>query len=390
MHGVEVLNRVERVETCKELGDREIVNILVVASGNPESAGTWSGVPCRVVTELRRLGHCVVCGDFSNVWWIKPWRVAYNRFLCRHFRVFKCKSFMATRFGIQLNSLWLKHLLRRRKDIDLVVAMSFCFNGKNLGKPLFLVHDWTIGYLRALFGDREIGPEDVDIDAPAFDAMRYAKKVVSLYPKSAEYMKSHIGECVSYICNPINVDTSADMGARIDAARESRHVLVVGGAVYRRNVETVLMAADRLGISDVVVDVVGCSDVSYKPVNATVRFHGYLDRAKPNDGQLYDSLFMSARCFVNVRKGWCGGSSVAEALYRGVPVVVSRNPEIECLYGECPAVSLVEPENVAALAERLRVILLKEDREYEAMCRAAHDLTANDTYAKFVGEIVGG
>ena len=361
------------------------MNILVVASGNPESTSTWSGVPCRVVSELRRQGHCVVCGDFSNVWWIKPLRVAYNQFLCRHFLVFKCKSFMATRIGILLNSLWLKCMLRRRKDIDLVVAMSFCFNGKSLGKPLVLVHDWTIGYLRALFGDREIGPEDVNIDAPAFDAMRYAKKVVSLYPKSAEYMKSHIGECVSYICNPINVDTYADMGARIDAARDSRHILVVGGSVYRRNVETVLMAADKLGISDVIVDVVGCSDVSYKPVNATVRFHGYLDRTKPNDGQLYDYLFMSARCFVNVRKGWCGGSSVAEALYRGVPVVVSRNPEIECLYGGCPAVSLVEPENVAALAERLKVLFSMGRSEYEAICRAAHERTKNDTYGNFVG-----
>lgn len=292
---------------------------------------------------------------------------------------------MATRVGILLNSLWLKHLLRRRKDIDLVVAMSFYFNGKNLGKPLVLVHDWTIGYLRALFGDREIGSEDIDIDAPAFNAMRYAKKVIALYPKSAEYMKSYVGEQVSYICNPINVDVPADMNARIGASRESRHILVVGGAVYRRNVETVLMAADRLGISDVVVDVVGCSDVSYKPVNATVRFHGYLDRAKPNDGQLYDSLFMSARCFVNVRKGWCGGSSVAEALYRGVPIVVSRNPEIECLYGECPAVSLVEPENVDALAERLKALFSMGRSEYEAICRAAHERTKNDTYANFVG-----
>lgn len=385
MHGVEVLNRVGRVETCKGLGNREIVNILLVASGNPESAGTWSGVPCRVVSELRRQGHCVVCGDFSNVWWIKPWRVAYNRCLCKYFRIFKCKSFMATRVGILLNSIWLKRELRRSKDIDLVVAMSFYFDGKNLGKPLVLVHDWTIGYLRALFGDRKIQTEDVEIDAPAFNAMHYARKVVALYPKSAEYMKSYVGERVSYICNPINVDTPADMGARIDAARGSRHILVVGGSVYRRNVETVLMAADRLGISDVVVDVVGCSDVSYKPVNATVRFHGYLDKAKPKDGQLYDSLFTVARCFVNVRRGWCGGSSVAEALYRGVPVVVSSNPEIECLYGGCPAVSLVEPENVAALAERLKVLFSMGRSEYEAICRAAHERTKNDTYGNFVG-----
>lgn len=361
------------------------MNILLVASGNPESARTWSGVPCRVVSELRRQGHCVVCGDFSNVWWIKPWRVAYNRFLCKYFRFFKCKSFMAISFGILLNSIWLKRELRRSKDIDLVVAMSFYFNGKNLGKPLVLVHDWTIGYLRTLFGDRKIQPEDVEIDAPAFAAMRHAQKVVALYPKSAEYLRRHVGGHVGYICNPINIDAPVDMDARIAASRASRHILVVGGAVYRSSVETVLMAADKLCIPDVVVDVVGCSNVSYKPQNATVEFHGYLDKANHKDGQLYDSLFTAARCFVNVRKGWCGGSSVAEALYRGVPVVVSRNPEIECLYGDCAAVSLVEPENVAALTEKLKDLFLSGNVEYEARCRAAHDSTVDDTYANFVG-----
>jgi len=361
------------------------VTILLLAAGNPELKSTWSGVPNRIVRELRQQGHTVLCRDYEDVSWIKPVRIVYNRLVRKLVPGWFWRMFQCTRLGIALHSRWLREcvrgLIRAGQRPDLVIAMSFCFDGSGLDIPLVLVHDWTNGYLAELFGETTRA-KALAFDAAAFRAMRHAAKVVSLYPVSADYLRDAVGETVSFVCNPINVE-----GAQPPVTpRLAHNVLLVGGSTYQPNVETVIAAANRLDDPSIVIDVVGRTEAATKPTRCTVRFHGYLDQDRPEDRATYERLFADAALFVNVRRNWCGGSSVAEALYRGVPALVSENAEIRALYGDlvetCPA------EDAAALAERLRVFFARSADERRRLAERASERVRGNTYSRFVATLL--
>lgn len=361
------------------------MTVLLVAAGDPELTSTWSGVPNRIVRELRKQGHEVLCRDYEDVIWIKPFRIFYNRIVRRVVPGWFWRMFQCTRFGIALHSRWLVSLVRRLtragQRIDLVIAMSYCFDGIRLGVPLVLVHDWTNGYLAELFGET-VRARALAFDAATFRAMQQAAKVVTLYPVSAAYLRAAVGDKVSFVCNPINVEGEQPAVS----ARPSRNILLVGGSTYQPNVETVLAAVDLLNDPSVTVDVVGRTEAATKPTCCTVRFHGYLNQDNPTDRATYERLFANAAVFVNVRRNWCGGSSVAEALYRGVPVLVSENAEISSLYGS--VVEMCPAEDAVTLAERLRTFFARSADDRLEQAKHAAALVRDDTYARFVAALV--
>lgn len=363
------------------------MKILVVAHDDPERKTTWSGVPSRVVQELRRQGHCVIGSGYEPVWWIAPIRIFYNRIVRKMVPGWGWRMFACTLLGIGLNSLWLRGVCRRERP-DLVVALTFGLDAKIVGCPIVLIHDWTNGYLRAIFQERQVNAVERKFDETIFRVMRRAKKVVSLYPLSARYIANAVGNKVAFICNPVNVEGEVDFEASVEEGVKSKHILVVGGSTYQANVETVIQAADRLKDREIVVDVVGRESAMTKAAFCQVNFYGYLNQDRPNERALYDRLFREARCFVNVRRGWCGGSSIAEALFRGVPAIVSRQAEIQTLY---PHAIVCEPENPEALAHVLtRLMTIISPDEYRAICREANAGVKDDTYANFIRAILDG
>lgn len=94
------------------------------------------------------------------------------------------------------------------------------------------------------------------------------------------------------------------------------------------------------------------------------------------------------RIFYNriARRNWCGGSSVAEALYRGVPALVSENAEISSLYGN--VVEMCPAEDAVTLAERLRNFFARSADDRLEQAKHAAALVRDDTYARFVSALV--
>lgn len=370
------------------------MRIVVISEGDPELSSTWSGVPRRLVCELRRRGHEIVPLDYKSVWWATPFRVLFNRVIKNKVKGWGWHMFNSTRFGIRLYSYWLRGKIARAGKVDLIIAMSyyFDFTKVKITAPVIMIHDFTNGYLRALFGRFEPRKEEICYDRACFDAMKSATRAVSLYAKSYEYIKEHIGEKALYICNPVNCDDVVDVEARANKALKGRHILCVGNSTYQRSVETVIKAANFLkaqsGINDIVIDVVGLYSAAAIPDGVTVNFHGYLNQSNPEQKKKYKLHFEEARCFVNVRRGWCGGSSIAEALYRGVPVIVSDIPEIRRELGSSEAVVYSKPEDEVELAQRLKM-LFDNEAGYRDVCNQAHETMSRSTYARFVDDMLG-
>ena len=153
--------------------------------------------------------------------------------------------------------------------------------------------------------------------------------------------------------------------------------------------ECVIQAADELRDEGIVVDVVGRECAKTRPRFCKVNFYGYLNKDDGEQFKLYKSLFLHARCLVNTQKKWGAGSSVAEAMFGYVPVIVGRYPDIQAMYGEaCGRFGFYcEEGSVEELSKRLREMLCMEDAAYHSLCVSAHNICSNDTYDFLLSEI---
>ncbi len=366
------------------------MNILIVASGDAEKTTTWSGVPNHFVRELRQEGHVVRCIDLSQVSYIVPIRVLFNRVIRKILRWLRWIPFEVTRLGIWLAHIWLVRQVRLFGDTDVIFCFSFCIDATGIGKPVVLIHDWTNGYMQAMFHCRKMTFSEKMGDVNQFRAMRTASKVVCLYPKAADYIRNYVGDIVRYYCNPVNVEKVMNFRERIKKGVRSRHILLIGGITYLSNVVCVINAAEKSGVPGVVVDIVGYTLRDLSSSKVRVKCHGYLNKDKKEDCAKYYSLIENARCLINVRRGWGGGSSIAEALYCGLPIIVGDYPDIIGMYGTDESFGYYcKQEDSDALAGIIKKMFELSDEQYIGMCQCAVMKTKDCTYKNLVANIIG-
>lgn len=365
------------------------MNILIVAAGDAEKTTTWSGVPNHFVRELRQEGYTVKCIDLSRVRYIVPIRVLFNRVIRKTLRWLRWIPFEVTKFGIWLTHFWLVRQIRQFDDADIIFCFNFCIDATGIVKPVVLIHDWTNGYMQELFHCRKMTFFEKMGDRNQFRAMRTARKVVCLYPKAAEYIRNYVGDNVHYYCNPVNVKKVMDFSERVKKGVHSRHILLIGGTTYLGNVVCAIKAAERCGVPGIVVDIVGATPPDLSSVKVRVKCHGYLNKDNKEDSDKYYSLIENSRCLINVRRGWGGGSSIAEALYCGLPVIVGDYPDIIGMYGSDESFGYYcKQEDVDALASTIRKMFDLSDEQYVRMCQSAVMKTKDCTYKNLITKIL--
>ena len=369
------------------------MRIGLMAIGDPTKAGTWSGVPFRILCQLERKCHDVIPLDLASDFLWHWCGVFFNRILRRIVPMWNRVAFCNTRMGLLLSSRWLKKMSRQLGPFDILFSTSFSVDFRDLSCPCILLHDWTEGYAILRTGGQLNCAEEVS-ERNQLDLIKRACLVVALYPKACEYLINNIGKGfaskIRFICNPVNASPLTPEEVELRLASRSKRILVVGGAWYQENVEYVIQAADALHDAEIVVDVVGRESAKTVPRFCNVNFYGYLDKDKPDEMAKYKLLFLGARCLVNIRKGWGAGSSIAEAMFGYVPVIVGRYSDIEAMYGEAEGRFgfYCQEGNVAELSRILRRVIDLDDDQYRNLCVSAHNVCRNDTYEFLIGTIL--
>lgn len=375
-----------------------MLRIALLAVGDPCRSTTWSGVPSNLVRELRHEGHEVYPLDISAdfIWhWCG---VAFNRVLRKIYKPWQRVHFCNTKFALWLSRRWLKREIDRVGGVDMVFSTSFSVDLRDASVPTVMLHDWTEGYGILRSGAVSLNSCEKQSEQNQLDLIMACDLVVVLYPRSRKYLADMCGERsdkIKYFCNPVNAlpltrQLLNERMAICSASSKEVHLLVVGGAWYQQNVEYVIQAADRLCNDNIIVDVVGRNSASTRPVHCKVVFHGYLNKDNEEERQIYDSLFVNAKCLINIRLGWGAGSSAAEAMYKYVPVIIGKYPDIEAMYGEADGRFgfYCRPGDVDDLAAQLRKLLSMPPMLYTKLCQSAHEITKNDTYKNLVSNML--
>lgn len=373
-----------------------MLRIAFISVGDPCRSTTWSGVPSNLVREFEREGYQVYPLDISTSFAWHWCGVVFNRVLRKMYKSLRRVSFSNTKIALWLSRKWLERNINRLGGVDMVFSTSFSIDLRGLGLPSVMLHDWTEGYSILRAGVPALNGCEQKSERNQIDVITACDLVVVLYPGSREYL---IGTCgrryldkIKYICNPVNTlpVTEELLAERMVRCSEKVHLLVVGGAWYQQNVEYVIQAADRLCNDNIVVDVVGRNSAVTKPMHCSVCFHGYLNKDNEEERQKYDALFVTAKCLINIRQGWGGGSSAAEAMYKYVPVIIGRYPDIEAMYGEAEGRFglYCTPGDVDDLEVQLRKLLSMPLVDYAKLCLSAHEITKDDTYRNLVSAII--
>ena len=369
-----------------------INNVAIIAIGDPCLSTTWSGVPKRLVDEYSRRGYNVfplnIASDF--LWhWIG---VVFNRVLRRIYFPWHRVSFCNTRLAFALSRFWLKRHMRKIGKIDLIVSTSFSVDTSGLNVITVMLHDWTEGYALLRSGNPAFNRCEEQSECNQLELLGKADLVVALYPASMNYLVAK-GCNARYICNPINTESLSEeeYALRLEKMEDDEiHILAVGGSWYQSNVECVIKAADNLKDGRIIVDVIGRNSAKSIPKYCKVNFHGYLNKDDIKQGDLYRKLFLQARCLVNIRKGWGGGSSIAEAMFKYLPVIIGRYPDVESMYGgaESRFGYYCNEEDVEDLTCKLRKIITLSKNDYLKLCTGANEVVKNDTYQRLVDGIM--
>lgn len=367
------------------------MKILFVVNGDAETTVPWSGVPKRILDEMRRQGHEVVNFNLAEVPYFKWPRILFNRVIRRVIRSWINIPFETTRLSMWLCGIWLRRMVSQNLDADLMLATSFCLDCEGLPVKSILLHDWTVGYARMRLHGHALSVPETRVERNQLRALGTATKVVTLYPLVRDYLAKENGlQNVEYICNPINVIKQLDVAGRTASACSARRFLAIGGNFYRDNIECVIQAADALGDDTVVVDVIGRSSAETVPKHIKVNFHGFLNRADHEQCKRYYDVVAEARALINVKHGWGGASTISESMLQGLPVIIARYPEIEAMYGveDGQYGYFCKPMDVPDLTDKMRFMLAMSDRDYAAMCQRAHAIVKDDTYDKFMGRLL--
>jgi len=367
------------------------MKLLVIFDSDPELMSSWSGVPCHFLRAARTTGHICVSAYCDDVLWIKIPRVIYNRIWRQLFHKNECVQFGHGWLGMKLMSLWLRRQVARTKP-EAVIAFSYEYNATGITVPVVLIHDWFNGKAKAektpellTWGERR----QLAIQVACVKASTFS---VSLYPSACDWMKTLCGDKMRYFGNPVNVDFEPDADEWTRERISSRHILCIGGNYYRENVETVIKAVGLLReknrdlAKDIEIDVIGVKDVPH-PADIKVNFYGYLDKNDAAQGETYRALLRKARCVVNVRTGWGGGSSIVEAMYCYCPVIIGDYPDMVAAYGKEESFGRYCAQGDSIDCSRVIAELMMLNEEYVGMCRSAHQIQAQMTYPQFINTL---
>ena len=343
------------------------MRILLPAEGNAETRDSWSGISLSVLQHLRRKGHEVrtadvdlrggrrisaIAGEFSHNrkrWWVK------YHLGSRPFRLRAARAAQA---------------IHRNAGVDVIFQFGATFAPVGAGgTPVVLYCD---GNIELSWQGRHVAPNDASVLSRA-EADEVAARERKVYESATMILTISDRLRRSFVEDfgipPDRVRTvfagpNFDLD-RIPVVNRPRDqgpptILFVGRQFHRKGGDLLLRAFKRVRatVPDARLVVIGPDGLDY-PHGDGVDFRGFLNKDTPEGEEALLRAYMETDVFCMPSRFEGFAISFLEAMSFGLPCVSTRPPWAPpemILDGKTGF--LVEPEDEAALADRLVAILL--------------------------------
>ena len=369
-----------------------VTGFTVFALGDSRKISTWSNVPYHFARALERRGFTVVRVNIAPC---KPLQKVHDLF----WRALKLLGLTRTTYSFlrspanQLITRWTIERAMRRHPEHHNLFMTFSFGENRRGRPFTLFGDMTYEKSISYFEGRK--PDKLEVDAVRTEArnLSRAQLVVSLFPELADSLRAQYGSKVRYYGNVVNIEApEVDARALLDKVDQPVELVFIGKEHYRKGLLLLLQAmplinADRQ--EPVRLHVIGLNRLQVPGVVPPhVTFHGYLDKGKEKERQLYYDILKRATLFVNPNVKWGAFSASLEAMFLYTPVVLFPYGEFTRTFGAEERVGCyLTSEDPAELARR--VLELVSDRAgWRQKALNAHAAVKDFTWDNYVSGLV--
>lgn len=371
-----------------------IREVTVFSEGDSLDLNCWSNVPFLFTKSLENKGIKVNrVNIYSNKYFRKTiWAYVFKPLLDLLF-----KNNIYTYEQTFLNRWLVKHRIRKALKLfnnsDLNIYLSYAYLDEHSKKPNILFSDWTSEYvLRYRFKRLPFSFEKPYLDVQRRNIQR-ADMVLSLFPDIARAMEVMYNRSPIYYLgqNVINnvYEGSLDQSSILALKRQSNILLFIGREAYLTGARLLARSFKILkrDFPNLELHIVGLTASHFDDLPDNVFVHGYLDKSKPVQKDLYYDLLINSRLFINPTPQWGGYSSTVEAMYFYTPVVISDYSSFVDTFGtEIPFGYYVKQSDGSDLCDCLRKVLT--NTAYEQLCIASHKAVSSFTWDNFVDKFL--
>ena len=223
--------------------------------------------------------------------------------------------------------------------------------------------------------------------------IRDAQTVMSLFPKSAEFIRSHFkpASCF-YLGHVVNSVLPCHPEELLPLKLKSRTLLFIGNRKYLPSARHLLEAFKNLKKElrcTLQLHFVGLTQADFGQTESNVHFHGYLDKNNTQQCELYYQLLFEARMIINTQSSWAAFSALTEGMYYYTPVICTPNDEFTESYGtHCHFGYYVDADNEKELQEAVEKIVMAGNEEFLAMAKNAHQKTLEFTWDNYTNKFL--
>ncbi len=306
-----------------------IKEIIYFGYGDSTKASTWSNVPYLLTTTLQKKGIKIRRIDISpNRYISKAWKVLEKIFISP-FYPGEVYTFDRTPLFKQLTERKIRKAVKKYSSADYCIFTCFDFYNKFNDIPTLLFCDWTYDILIIDRLKRKPYPFESRYSRQQGEAINSAKCVISLFPVCAETMKKKYPSAnIHYLgTNVINslYEGKLDGDFVVKQKDKSEEILFIGGKKYLDGAKKLVEAFKRFVQThpNAGLHLIGLKKEYFSSLPHNVICHGYLQKDKEGDKELYYKLLLNAKVIVNPSPLWAGYSSTIEAMFFYTPVIVS-------------------------------------------------------------------
>jgi glycosyltransferase involved in cell wall biosynthesis len=367
------------------------LDLTVFTVGDSRKISTWSNVPYFFTRTLERQGHRVHRVDIGPDPVLKlAYDLVWNTWCTLTGRPSEHEYFRS-RINHALTSWQIERAMRRRPN-NHNIFLTFSFGANRDRRPYTLFCDRTFEKQIDYLAGRSARPLEERTVERERRNLREAEHVVSLFPEMARELKVTYGNKVKYYGNVVNLDLEVSDADGILAEKErSIELVFIGGDKYRPGLELLVQAVAELnarGGPSITVHVIGMKRGDLRQAPANVIFHGYLDKAVPEQRQRYSEILRKAYLFVNPSPKWASFSASCEAMFLYTPVVIFPYAEFMETFGpEANVGAFLREESPAHIADVIAE-LVQDRARWRTKAHAAHAAVKHFTWDAYVQRFV--
>jgi glycosyltransferase involved in cell wall biosynthesis len=369
----------------------KVKEVIVFTNGDSSEIATWSNVPFFFTQTLESKGIKV---NRVNIAPSPVLRTIFNK-ACHPIvkLLYKNTSYDYFRSLIHFKDVRarIKKAVERYSRADAHIFLTFSFSSAGLtSKPVIQFCDWTYDHYFNYFLKRQPDPLEIRSVRREDGQLNGADLIIPLFPGVTEYMKKrYTGEKVFYLGNVINSLFEVSDQEIETLKGSSNDLLFIGSQKYMEGARSLIAAFSNLKkeIPDLRLNIIGMKTTDFDSLPDGVFCHGYLDKGKEDQRNLYYSILKRSKVFINTTPKWGAFSATIEAMYFSIPVIVTPYDEFLETFGrEINFGAFCENNIPSGIEEKIRFIL--GHPAYKTLSRNAHLAVKSFTWDAYIDKLL--